>query len=387
MSDQIKNMLIGLFVVAAFGILVFVIMFLHPEVGDEGRKLRVRFADLDKINVGTRVTFSGRPVGEVATIHELEQAELDRIAHKGVIYAYELELLVDSSVNVFNSDTITTRTSGLLGERSVAIIPHPPKKGVTLELVNDKILYAEPVQSVEEALKQFEDVATKIEGAFTEIESTMQRIKDNETIEKFTATIEHVQHITEGLDDPTKWSDVLDNVHALTGDIRKAWPKVDEGITHIASTAENLSALTEDIQEGKGTLGRLIAKDDLYLQLTALLNKGEIIMDDVNHYGLLFHLDKGWQRLRARRLNLLTKLQCPQEFRNFFNDEVCQITTSLSRVTNVLEKSPSLNCGDYQKVFTELLRRVEVLNENLQMYNIQKLDPLVRRTELEECCP
>ena len=47
MIDQTKNMMIGLFVIAACAIITFIILFLHPSVGDEGRVLRVRFANVD----------------------------------------------------------------------------------------------------------------------------------------------------------------------------------------------------------------------------------------------------------------------------------------------------------------------------------------------------
>jgi phospholipid/cholesterol/gamma-HCH transport system substrate-binding protein len=63
MPDQAKNILIGIFVIVACAIIVFVLMFLHPSVGDESRLLRVRFANIDKITLGTRVNFAGKPVG------------------------------------------------------------------------------------------------------------------------------------------------------------------------------------------------------------------------------------------------------------------------------------------------------------------------------------
>ena len=42
MADQLKNFMIGLFVTAAVGVVIFILMFLHPRIGDEGRILHVR---------------------------------------------------------------------------------------------------------------------------------------------------------------------------------------------------------------------------------------------------------------------------------------------------------------------------------------------------------
>ena len=72
MADQLKNFMIGLFVAVAAIIIIFILMFLHPKIGDEGKILNVRFTDIDKVTPGTRVTYAGKPVGEVVTIDEVE---------------------------------------------------------------------------------------------------------------------------------------------------------------------------------------------------------------------------------------------------------------------------------------------------------------------------
>lgn len=133
-------------------------------------------------------------------------------------------------------------------------------------------------------------------------------------------------------------------------------------------------------------------RDDLYLQFVSIINKVETLADDINHYGVLFNLDKDWQKLRARRANLLMTLSTPQQFRNFFNDEIDRITTSLSRVSRVMEETECIDpCGqlgedrNFLKVFAELLRRVNVLEKNLENYNQQLMEVRVSETELIPC--
>ena len=99
MGDQFKNIMIGIFVFAALAIVIFIMLFLHPNIGNEGKTLRVRFSDIDKITTGTRVTFAGKPVGEVLKIEEIDAGE--RIDHNGVIYVYELLLAIDTGVEVY----------------------------------------------------------------------------------------------------------------------------------------------------------------------------------------------------------------------------------------------------------------------------------------------
>ena len=74
MSDKTKNILIGLFVAAAVAIMVGMVLFLEPTIGDGKKTLSVRFANVAGITIGTRVTYAGKPVGEVLHITEVPTA-------------------------------------------------------------------------------------------------------------------------------------------------------------------------------------------------------------------------------------------------------------------------------------------------------------------------
>lgn len=407
MLDQAKNILIGVFVISAIAIITFMLLFLHPSVGDEAQVFRVRFADIDKVNIGTRVTFAGRPVGEVISINELDTARHERISRNGVVYVYELELGVDSGVNVYNSDTITLRTSGLLGERSIEINPQPPKPGQKLRLVNHEILYADETGSVEDTFKELKEVADHLDVALDALTENLNEITKQRIWKKVGTITQNVSDITTALNVPDEWSGTLGNVHELSEEALIAMDKVDvtldeaqaafrdlqETFVEVRNTFNNASVIAEGgkdimlkIQQGEGTAGKVLVGDELYLKLNSLLSKGNTVANDVQHYGLLFHLDKNWQRMRARRMNLLNKLRTPQEFSNFFNDEIDRINTSLSRVGVILEKTDRccpIEClmqdREFTKVFSELLNRIETLEDEIKMYNEQLVD------QAEEC--
>lgn len=369
MQDQMKNMLIGIFIITAIAIIVFMVIFLHPYSGDEGQLLRVRFTDIDKVSVGTRVTFAGKPVGEVTKIEVLPEVRLGRTEKNGDVYVYQLTLAVDSNLKVYNSDKISLRTSGLLGEKAISIDPEPIKPGQKLRLINDEIIYAQGTGSVEDTFNEFKQVADKLDTVLDLVTDALQELKER------------------GL-----WENVAnaaENISEITSKFAEKWPDVEDAIVNLSETTANTRDITDKINAGEGTLGRLLSSDEMYLRTNSILSKGETIMDDINHYGILFHLDKGWQRLRARRLNLMQKLRTPQEFRNYFNDEINQISTSISRVSMVLDKSECYPClmenCEYQKVFAELLRRVESLEESVKMFNIQAMDCEVKKTELSGC--
>jgi phospholipid/cholesterol/gamma-HCH transport system substrate-binding protein len=451
MKEQAKNMMIGLFVVAACVIIVWLLMFLNPSVGDSGTKLIARFADIDKITVGTRVTFAGRPVGEVVNIQEIEGARTENLGTLGDVYIYELELVVDSSVHVYDTDEVSVRTSGLLGEKSIAIIPRRPEPGRTPLLVNDRILYATPTGSVEEALGKLDTLSDKAGKALDEVigliddndEAFGEAIKEaNEALKQFNRALTHVNDVrlvdninqtTTTIDDTVshvkrelelidernminEFSDVVQNVNEITNAINepetlnrivrsidtllvdvnqlqekvnRSWDRIDHALDDLASAASNARLFTEDgreaigkvneivdyVYDGKGSVGLLLRSDDFYLRMANIMNKANILMNDINHYGLLFHNDKRWQRERMAKANQIAKINSPNEFKQYFEGEIDNISASFERVDMLLMRAEEVNqrkrfLDDHQfdKSFADLLRRVDTLQGNLKLY-------------------
>lgn len=360
MADQSKNVLIGLFVMAALVIITYMLLFLNPTVGDDSKTFKIRFADIDKVTHGTRVTYGGKPVGEVTDVKLVEDPNNPREAKGGHIYLYEVTVVVDSSVDLYNSDTITLRTSGLLGEKSVAITPVVPRAGEALKLVPaGSSVYATENASLEETLKEFKELSDKFEETLDAVLKTVQDLNNEKVIAKISKAAQNLVEITNAFNDKDR-------------------------IANIFTNFENFS---NDLARGEGTFGNLLRKDELYLRTNSLISKAEVILDDINHYGPFYASDKNWQKIRARRANLLHTLCTPQEFKNFFNDEVDQISTSLDRVNMVLQESAG-QCGcfednfEYQKVFAELMRRVKQMEESTRLYNIQLMAPQTFKTEL-----
>lgn len=384
MGDQAKNILIGIFVIAAFAILTFMLLFLHPTVGDDGKKLTFRFSDVDKVNPGTRVTYGGKPVGEVTAIREVIDPNNPRKTINGYVYLYEVDAVVDSKVRIYNSDNVSLRTSGLLGEKSVAITPLPPRPDQVLREIDTEVIFANETGSVEDTLKEFKELSDKFEDTLDAVLTFFKDVNKTNLVAKTTETIDNIREITGALNNKEKLEGILNNVYTLSDNVIGTF----KGIDDVVALADEIVGTTA---KGEGSVGKLIMKDDAYLRLNSLLSKAETLMDDINHYGLLFSSDKNWQRLRARRANLLYKLESPQEFRNYFNDEVNEIMTALSRVNNVMENTSCLPCYDqladdceFKKVLAELIRRVKMLEESIQMYNTQLMNVETCKTEL---CP
>ncbi len=406
MTQTIKNFLIGVFVIAACVFIVSIVLFLHPHVGDGKKTIYVRFANINQLSVGTRVLFAGMPVGEVVTIQEIMDARTQPTDAEGQVYFYQLTLKVDSSVEVYNTDEIIIETSGLLGEKSIAIIPKAPPPGVKPVEITTQPIYANSEDPIASAVHHIGDLSKKIESAIDEFHNWFHNNSDNISfaIKSFGCTMDQAYDTISSINEQRLVDDfkvAAQNFNLSMVKIQDALFQMDNArvfknvgiaMENFKNVSHSVDLITQDVAEGKGTVGRLLKSDEMYLRMTAILSKADILMNDVNHYGLLFHLNKTWQRLRTQRANLMNALQTPNNFRDFFEQEIDQINTAMARLSVLIQKaedSPEreqiMQSVPFKKDFSELLREVDELSDNLRLYNQQLMDAMSSQTN--NCVP
>lgn len=394
MGEQTKNMLIGIFVIAACVLIVWLTLFLKPTVGDGKQILYVRFSNINRINLGTRVLFAGKAVGEVIAIDEIYDArQQPNVDLMGIIYYYQLVLKVDSHVRVYDTDEVTIQTSGLLGEKSIAIIPRVPPKGVVPKVITDQPIYAESVDPIENAFAELSDLANDMQKTFQQITQWFEKNSDElgyavtsfaNTMDEINMAVQTVNESKVILDIQTlvqRTTQTIDEIKIAINEMNQNETFVNAGVMmqNLKNVSGSIDLITQDILEGKGTLGKLITTEDLYLNLNAIFSKANTMMNDINHYGILFHLNKSWQRQRAMRMTALNALDNPQHFKNYFQTEVDEINTAMARLSMLIERAQLAKQEEifdnevFRKDFAELLRQAESLSDNLKLYNEQLL--------------
>lgn len=360
MKDKMKNVLIGLFALMTILIIVGTILFLQPSIGDGEKIINVRFSNISGLHIGTRVTFCGKPVGEVEDIIEVDDIKKSRKDEFGKVYYYQLKLKVDSSIDIYDCDVITVQTTGLMGEKSVGFIAKPFPKNRAPKLVTNEILYAKPTDSFEEAADQISQITNKAERVLDNLNGWFE---DNS------------KNITTSISTLKNSMDTVNNF-LQTATQNKTFDKVNKVVDNLNNTTENISYLTQNLNKANSTLGKLFNSDELYLNFGALLSKTNTLLNDINNYGILFQYSKSWQRIRTKRATALEALNNPTDFKNFFEKEVSDITASLSRINQLVSKADSknerqkiLSSNSYKKNFSSLLRQVEALLNMIKLYN------------------
>lgn len=406
MTEKMKNILIGLFVAAAVTIMIAMVLFLEPRIGDGKKTLEVRFANIAGIVVGTRVTFAGRPVGEVVAIREIKDARSEPSDETGRVYFYQLGIKIDSSVDVYSSDEIAIRTTGLMGEKSIAILPKAPAKGKTSHLVENEVLIANSVDPLENTFSQVAKAANRLQEAIISFDHWFNSNSGtlSHSLQNLDSFLGRGDALLSSVEETKLVPNLRDSTDLLNDNLRLLREGLDQGqlLNKAASLAENLdkaaesfnidgamalrniNQFTQDLASGTGTIGRLISHDDFYLRVNSLLSKADTLMNDVNHYGILFQYDKHWQRSRTKKANFLKALDTPKEFRDYFEGEVDSITTSLGRLTELLDRAEEervkiVENEDFKKQFGMLMRSVQSLSDSVKLYN----QGLVAQSEAE----
>lgn len=397
MVEQTRNILIGLFVIVACIVIVWLILFLKPKIGNGKETLYVRFSNVNQINVGTRVLFAGKPIGEVVAIEPIPNARQKPIADVlGEIYFYQLVLKVDSSVHVYDTDEVTIQTSGLLGEKSIEITPKIPPKGVIPKLIADKQpIYAESIDPLERAMNEISNLTTDMQTTFQQITCWIQKNGEDMgcAIRTFGEAMNEIKCAVSTVNKENIFQDVKIAINQFTDtfhEVRDAIAQLKTGdvfvnaacvMKNLKCTSGNLKMITTDIADGKGTLGRFITDDNFYLRINAVMSKIDTLMNDINNYGLLFYLNKSWQRQRIKKITELNALNTPEDFKHYFENEVDDINVSMERLSMLIDKaelSPEreeiLNNKQFRKDFLELLRLSESLSDNLRLYNEQLME-------------
>lgn len=394
MSDRTKNTLIGIFLLVSCMIVLSMILFLKPHVGDGKKIYHVRFSNISGINKGTRVTFAGRPVGSVTEVIEIKEARSGPIDLLGRVYIYALTLKVDSSVDIYTTDEITIQTSGLLGEKSIGIIPKKAILGNEPQLVTtNKVIFADSQDAIENVINEVSTLSKKVEAIVSDLNAWFLGNEDNLSlaIKNFANVMGRADifiakaNKEELVEKTSKSLDLLqDNLHLTYSTLAQVQDnntiaKFTNTIEGFDQVAQNLNQVSLNLADGKGSLGKLINSDNLYLQFQSLLNKGQTLVNDVNHYGLLFQYNKSWQRQRVKRATLLNALKTPKEFQAYFETEVDQIQTSLTRLGALMEKAKYskqkvVNNQEFQKDFKMLLSQIDTLSEEVKMYNESIVD-------------
>lgn len=402
-QKQIKNILIGLFVVVGCFLIVVIVFFISPSVGDGKQLLKVRFAHINGISIGTQVLYAGKPIGEVDKIQLVPDARHQGVDTHGQVFPFLLTLKIDSKYVIYSTDEVTVATQGLLGEKNVAIVPHmivAEQKGHVI--TSKDVIYAQSSDLLESAVNEIAALSEKFEETLDKIIVWIDTYGDDlggaiqaveQTVKEIGVTVKEIndQHLVEATKEATV------NIGSTFGQADQILYQMreDDTFTNVSAIAAHIEQITRQISLGKGTIGKLVESDGLYLQLNALMFKANLFLNDLNQYGVLYQYNKEWQRSHLKLIKEAERIENPKAFQAYMNQQVDQINSALCRMGLLTEKFNTeqlVRCSEFRKNFAEfmqdlksLLHEVEVVNQKI--VEMQNNPPECQPQCQRECCP
>lgn len=306
---QKQAFFLGIVVVIALLLVVQAILFLKPIPGNGKRIAHVRFKNIEKVGPGTRVTFAGRPIGVVEEIQtrtsDLEGREtLDH----GQLYPYELILRLDSSIQLFPQDIITIHTAGLMGEKSIAIIPKPVQNAQESKpLLPNAVLYGIEPETVEETLAVLTNVLKTTKETVTKMEETIDTNKET---------------LSSVMNEMNRFFATLNNEKLVV----KLTALADVGTTCL----KKYDTLAETCMNGPGAMSRLLTQTSMGDNLEEVVFKTNRLLDAMREHGLFFTFSSAYKRTLAQERAAMQNQ----------HKELQSLTRTLIQTKSTLQEAP-----------------------------------------------
>ena len=238
------EMKVGIFAIIIIAILSWTTIKVGDSnaVGGSGYDLSVDFDNATGLKPKAPVELAGVKVGVVKKIRLVDS----RRAH--------VTLLLAGSVHLTDDTKAVLRTRGFLGETYVEIIPGNPDSAPLNE--GGDIKFSARTGDVNSLVSQFNSIAGDIKHITSSLRGMIgkqgdypvNRIVDN--LDKFTAAIKKLTLRNSGNIDR-----ISENLAAMTDQLREM---VKNSGGHVEESADRIASITRKIDEGKGTIGRLV---------------------------------------------------------------------------------------------------------------------------------
>ena len=285
LSKEIKT---AIFALSGFGL--FFIGFNYLKSNDVFVRDNIFYAVYDNaegLMVGTPVTIQGFQVGTVDQVSLLP-------GNKDIVVRFRVEKEYGFSKN----SIAKIYEAGLLGGKSLAVAPQfdgadLAQSGDTLqsaiapglsELVNDKLT---PLQ---EKIESMITHADSVLIAFNTVLDPNTQLQLKSSIENLNASISNFRSIGETINNSLSENGQLlqtfDNLVDLSADLSVVSSslkeaKLDDTFEDLGSAVGNLSQILDRMEEGEGSLGKLITKDDLHLSLEQTNAQIQLLLEDM----------------------------------------------------------------------------------------------------------
>lgn len=274
------------------GILLFIFGFNYlkgQNILGSSRTFYAVYDNVEGLTASTPVTINGLPVGKVIDL-----------GFKGDGSGKLLvTLLVDSEFQFSKNSKAELYETGLIGGKAIAIIPafdgaEKAKKGSYLEggvkaglseLVNQRLT---PLQEkMEKMMHSADELLVNLNDVFNDktkinIKTSIGDLK--EIVSNFKETSKSIDVLV--VSNKDKLNSTLSNVDNISTNLSKvsdsiAQSNIGKTIKNLESTLQNFDKIIAGLEQGEGSMGKLLKDDAMYNNLTGASKEMKELLEDI----------------------------------------------------------------------------------------------------------
>lgn len=258
MKNLTTEMKVGLFaaiIIVLAGVITIKVSERAVTAG-RGYELVAVFTKATGLKIKAPVELAGVQVGVVRDIEIFESRSA------------KVTLLLNRHVKLPADSRVVLRTRGFLGETYVELIPGSPE-GVSLS-AGEQIMDTQTSGDMNTLINQFNDIAADIKAVTsslrtmvgTDEEAPINRIVTN--LDKFTESMK-----TMALNNQGNVDRIASNLADFTTQLRDM---LNQGRTNVQESIDRIASITRKIDEGKGSVGKLVNDEETVEKLNGALD-------------------------------------------------------------------------------------------------------------------
>ena len=249
------------------------------------------YENVEGLQIGTKVTINGLAVGKVATIDFLPNSAK-------ILVSFTLRNDVAFSKN----SSAELYEAGLIGGKSIALVPvydsaAKLKDGDTLRATVKPGLTDVVNQQIAPLQQKLESVLSNADSLFVGINEVLNKEGKNNlstSLTELSSTVKNINAVAQSLDDlltkqEGNLNTTLDNVASISKNVNQlsdslAQSNIKQSIRSFETTLNRLNSLLENLEQGKGSMGKLLKDEQLYNNIEASTKEIELLIKDLKEH-------------------------------------------------------------------------------------------------------